>query len=164
MRRPDRELKGFAKVRLGPGERQTVTIELDQRAFALWDPRVGAWVSEPGAFDILVGRSSQDIVASCTVSLPGPPESGSWLTEMSPLRDWLADEVAGPATRAVMGRVGPILGGTFGTSGADPLGEDQHFRDYFGSMPIRGVLEFAAAGGGPDPDTEIESLVAVVSR
>lgn len=59
--RPVKELKGFAKVFLQPGETQRVTVYLDQRSLAYYDAARNAWVTEPGAFDILVGASSQDI-------------------------------------------------------------------------------------------------------
>ncbi|MBN2043995.1 MAG: glycoside hydrolase family 3 C-terminal domain-containing protein, partial [Anaerolineales bacterium] len=59
--RPPKELKGFAKVSLQPGETQEVTFDLNQRAFAFYDPVKADWVVEPGAFRILVGASAQDI-------------------------------------------------------------------------------------------------------
>ncbi len=59
--RPPKELKGFQKVSLKPGESVIVTFELDERAFSFYDPYRGGWVAEPGEFDILVGSSSRDI-------------------------------------------------------------------------------------------------------
>ncbi|MFN2231764.1 MAG: beta-glucosidase, partial [Anaerolineae bacterium] len=52
LSRPVKELKGFAKVALQPGETRTVTIELDARAFAYYDPAYQRWVTESGAFEI----------------------------------------------------------------------------------------------------------------
>ena len=59
--RPLKELKGFKKISLKPGEKKTVSIPLDQRAFAFYDPAKSGWVSEAGDFKILVGSSSKDI-------------------------------------------------------------------------------------------------------
>ena len=59
--RPLKELKGFTKVFLKPGEKRSVSIPLDQRAFAFYDPSKAGWVSEAGNFEILVGSSSRDI-------------------------------------------------------------------------------------------------------
>jgi beta-glucosidase len=59
--RPPKELKGFKKVRLDPGESKRVEITLDGDAFAFWHPEKKKWVVEPGAFDVLVGSSSRDI-------------------------------------------------------------------------------------------------------
>jgi beta-glucosidase len=62
--RPAKELKAFAKVALEPGERQTVTLELDQRSLAYFDDAAHQWVAEAGTFEVLVGASSRDIRAA----------------------------------------------------------------------------------------------------
>ncbi|MDB5483939.1 MAG: glycosyl hydrolase family protein, partial [Caulobacteraceae bacterium] len=67
--RPVKELKGFAKVALLPGERRRVNLTLDARAFSFWDPAQGAWVAEPGAYDLLIGGSAADIELQATVRL-----------------------------------------------------------------------------------------------
>jgi beta-glucosidase len=67
--RPVKELKGFVKVELNPGETKTVNFLLNPRAFAYYDPYRGQWVAEPGEFEILIGSSSRDIRVRATVSL-----------------------------------------------------------------------------------------------
>ena len=67
--RPEKELKGFVKVDLQPGEETEVTIELDRRAFAFYDVEQQDWVVEAGEFDILVGASSQDIRLANSIQL-----------------------------------------------------------------------------------------------
>lgn len=59
--RPVKELKGFAKVNLRPGETKRVTTSLDRRAFSFYDVEKGDWKAEPGKFSILVGSSSAKI-------------------------------------------------------------------------------------------------------
>ena len=67
--RPVRELKGFAKVGLAPGESAVVTLTLDRRAFALyWD---GRWQVEGGTYGIEIGSSSRDIRLTARVEIPG---------------------------------------------------------------------------------------------
>jgi beta-glucosidase len=68
--RPPKELKGFAKVQLKPGQSQKVSIHLDRNAFAFYDPDKKGWVAEKGDFKILVGSSSRDILLHgvCTLS------------------------------------------------------------------------------------------------
>lgn len=61
LERPIKELKGFDKVTLAPGETQNVSITLDSSSFSYYDPAQKAWVVEPGKFDILVGAASDDI-------------------------------------------------------------------------------------------------------
>jgi beta-glucosidase len=69
--RPDKELKGFAKVDLSPGEETEVRLSLDWRAFAYYDTGSEDWVVEAGAFELLIGASSRDIRLSATVERPG---------------------------------------------------------------------------------------------
>ncbi len=59
--RPVKELKGFKKVFLKPGEKKEVKLKLKWKDFAFWNPETKAWTVEPGAFKILVGASSGDI-------------------------------------------------------------------------------------------------------
>ena len=59
--RPDKELKGFAKVFLKSGQKKTVAISLRADAFAFYDMTKGGWLSEAGDYSILVGASSRDI-------------------------------------------------------------------------------------------------------
>lgn len=67
--RPPKELKGFQKILLAPGESKTVTVELGQDAFRFWDPASKKWTVEPGTFDISVGSSSRDIRLKGIVTL-----------------------------------------------------------------------------------------------
>ena len=64
--RPYKELKGFAKVWLEPGETQPVSITIDTDALSFYDDRVGEWVCEPGAFEALIGTSSANILQRIT--------------------------------------------------------------------------------------------------
>lgn len=67
--RPPRELKGFQKVFLAAGKEQAVTVRLDRRAFAVFDPGKNDWVVEPGVYQILVGSSSRLIRFSGDVTM-----------------------------------------------------------------------------------------------
>ncbi|MHB8529686.1 MAG: glycoside hydrolase family 3 C-terminal domain-containing protein [Caulobacteraceae bacterium] len=69
VERPVKELKGFVKAALAPGERRRVSLVLDERAFSFYDPEKRAWIAEPGAYDILIGASAADIELQATVRL-----------------------------------------------------------------------------------------------
>ena len=60
--RPERELKGFAKVYLEPGETKTVTLQLDRRAFAYWEERLHDWYVPAGSYGICIGKNSREMV------------------------------------------------------------------------------------------------------
>jgi beta-glucosidase len=67
--RPPKELKGFAKVLIQPGQKQRVSISLGRDAFSFYDPDKKGWVAEKGNFKILVGSSSREILLSGTCQL-----------------------------------------------------------------------------------------------
>jgi beta-glucosidase len=70
--RPPKELKGFAKIELKPGETKSVTLALDARAFTYYDVKDKLWRADPGDFDVLVGRSSASIELKGKISLAAP--------------------------------------------------------------------------------------------
>ena len=96
--RPPKELKGFAKVALQPGETKTVQIALDFRAFAYYHPGYHRWITEDGDFDILAGASAADIRDKITVTLRSTLELPSLLNRESTLGDWMADPRAAPSS------------------------------------------------------------------
>ena len=67
--RPVKELKGFAKVNLNPGETKNVTVKLDRRAFSYYDVKSHNWTVAPGDFDVFVARSAADIQLTGKVTL-----------------------------------------------------------------------------------------------
>ena len=101
--RPQKELKGFAKVELQPGETKTVSIALDFRAFAYYHPRYQQWITEDGEFDILIGASSADIRHTLTTTLESTLDLPCLIDKESTIREWMADPrgaaVLGPAFR-----------------------------------------------------------------
>ena len=67
--RPVRELKGFDKIELVPGETKTVTFTLDKRAFAWWNTRIHDWYVESGEFDIQICRNASEVILQETVTV-----------------------------------------------------------------------------------------------
>ena len=74
--RPHQELKGFAKVHLEPGAATTVAIELGRRAFAVWDVDAHDWLVEAGRFELVVARSSADVVEVLPVDVASDDQLG----------------------------------------------------------------------------------------
>ncbi len=59
--RPIKELKGFQKLVLKPGEHSKISIVLDKKSFSFWDVNTHDWVTEAGEFTIMVGAASNDV-------------------------------------------------------------------------------------------------------
>lgn len=69
VKRPAKELRGFARVTLAPGETRRVTVKLPADALAFWDETTHGWKTEAGAYEVLVGASSADVRATATVKV-----------------------------------------------------------------------------------------------
>ena len=69
LARPERELRGFRRTWLEPGQTCRLRFELDVRDLACWDPGSGGWVAEAGEFEITVGASSRDLRARARFAL-----------------------------------------------------------------------------------------------
>ena len=69
--RPAKELKGFARVTLAPGEKQRITITLDDKAFRFWNVKANRWEIEGGGYELLVGASVEDIRVCEKISVHG---------------------------------------------------------------------------------------------
>jgi beta-glucosidase len=66
--RPEKELKGFKKVSLAPGEAKEISFELDETAFQFYDDAQHKWVLEPGVFTIMAGNSSKNVPLNAEVT------------------------------------------------------------------------------------------------
>lgn len=99
--RPVHELKGFAKVSLAPGESKSVTIALDDRAFAYWSERFNDWHVEGGTYTVEVGVSSRDIVSRIDVEIDDDGKIVN-LDEWSTFGEWLDDPIGAPILQHVL--------------------------------------------------------------
>lgn len=104
MFRPNKELKGFARVELEPGEAKTVTISLNDRSFAVWSIKANDWVIEKGEYEICIGASSRDIRLS-EVIYKGGTEDDPYSGEVfAPYRTADIKAVPDESFRALLGR------------------------------------------------------------
>jgi beta-glucosidase len=66
---PAKQLRGFEKVTLKPGQSKTVEFVLQRRDVSVWDTKNQAWKIESGNYNVLLGKSSRDIVGEKTFTL-----------------------------------------------------------------------------------------------
>jgi beta-glucosidase len=143
--RPEKELKGFAKVDLQPAETKTVSIELDFRAFAYYHPEYKQWITEGGDFDILIAASAADVRQTLTVTLESTLNLPCILDKESTVREWMADPrgkvVFGPFYAKMEVEARKAFGGgdqRYGNEGT--VGMD--IMDMLSDMPLVSVLMF----------------------
>ena len=160
--RPEKELKGFAKVELQPGETKTVSIKLDFRAFAYYHPEYNQWISEDGDFDILIAASAADIRQTLTVTLESTLKLPCILDEESTIREWMADprgKVAlGPLYAKMEAEARKSFGGgdeRYGNEGA--IGMD--LMEMINDMPLVSVLMFQQEALPAHPEDMVADLL-----
>ena len=144
--RPVRELKGFEKVELRPGETKQVNITLDKRAFAYWNQEIHDWHVETGEFVIEVGQSSRDILLSETVKVNSTVDIPRKYTMDSIVMDILDDPVATEALKPVMEAISQVLTPQTDepTAASEAITAEMNMA-MLQYMPLRGILSF---GGG----------------
>jgi beta-glucosidase len=145
--RPVRELKGFAKVSLAPGSAESVSIELDQRAFSFWSVQQGGWVVEAGDFVIGVGANSRDLPLTQTITVEAPRLAAP-LTRDSTLHEWMND----PTGRQLIER--EVANGQPGAA------MDEELLHVIGTMPMSTLASF----GGMSLDHDALDRVAAEWR
>jgi beta-glucosidase len=162
--RPPKELKGFVKVELKPGETKTVTLELDLRAFAYYHPGYNQWITEDGEFDILIGASSNDSRFIQTVTLQSTQELPSLLNRESNLNDWMEDprgrRVFEPLFQQMMTQIQATIGG--GQEGGSAV--DMDTMVFLMELPLRDLFHFQEAALPMSPEEIVDGLLAQVSQ
>ena len=90
--RPVKELKGIAKVALEPGEEKEALFTLSKRSFAYYDEALMDWKVQSGTFDLLIGKSSRDIVLTARVTVHSTAPAKRHFTENSTVGDVMESE------------------------------------------------------------------------
>lgn len=166
--RPEKELKGFAKVSLEPSETKTVSIDLDFRAFAYYHPEYKQWITEDGAFDLHIAASAADIRHTVTVTLESTVDLPCILDKESTIREWMAD----PRGRAVFGdsyaqmeaQARKMFGGKDGEEGryGTDSGIGMDVMEMFSDMPLVSVLMFQKQSLPVHPEDMVAGMLQQV--
>lgn len=182
--RPHRELAGFARVRLLPGERRRVDIAIDARSFAFWDVRVQDWRTPEGAFELEVARSSETVVCALAVTVHGscsdsaepastPPIAaddedfehrlGRAIPKPTPTRPFTRETTVGDLSVTVVGR---MLRAVIRRTATFPEETRQDpvtmamIRRTTDELPLRGLVQFS---NGSTSWAALDSLIALAN-
>ena len=154
--RPVKELRDFAKVELAPGETKTVTFTLDKRAFAYYSVRVHDWHVETGEFDIMIGKSSREIMLTKTVTVESTEKLPFVYTTDTTLGDVKKDPKAWEIVKGIMskGLFSEEQSNSEGESAAEAMTQEMNdaMVEY---MPLRGPISF----GGQVTMADVQALV-----
>jgi beta-glucosidase len=170
LMRPEKELKGFAKVELQPGETKTVSLVLNLRAFAYYHPEYHQWVTEDGDFDILIAASAADIRHRLTVTLESTTQRPCILDHESTVREWMSD----PRGKAVFGPIYQTIESNARKKFAGNEGEDGRYAtdgalgmdimEMFNEMPVVSVILFQREAWSEHPEDIVAGLLEQVHR
>jgi beta-glucosidase len=153
--RPDKELKGFAKVALEPGEEKTVSFTLDKRAFAYYNVELKDWHVETGEFDILIGKSSQDILLEERIVVRSTVEVKKVYTRNSLVGDLMEDPHAAPFAKQLI-RHSPF---------AAAAGKEDEMSEMMAAflkyLPLRGIAAFS---GGAFTEEQLDQILAEINN
>ena len=152
--RPEKELKGFEKVFLEPGETKTVTMELNKRSFAWYNTELHDWFAASGDYEILVGASSRDIRLTETLHL----NSSQRLTMHVHMNTTLGDLLRNPETAGAAKKlIQKYLSGEAGSEAASEAVSEEMTMAMTDSMPLRALMGFAGVSR-KELDSVIEKL------
>lgn len=145
--RPVKELKGFEKVALAPGEEKTVEFTLDKRAFAYYNTELKDWHVETGDFTVMVGRSSRDIQLSAKVRV----ESTVEIKKVFSMNSTLGDIMADPKGQQIVGQMMQSMAGgnDLSQAGGEAMSAEA-MTAMMNYMPLRGILMMAGDMVSPE--------------
>lgn len=103
--RPYKELKGFSKVELGPGETKTVTMTLSARDLSYWEESLHDWYAPSGKYAVLIGRASDDILLHAEVEFSTRKLLPFRVTMATTIGELLEDPRTGPAVQRMMANI-----------------------------------------------------------
>lgn len=155
--RPLKELKGFEKIYLEPGETKTVTFTLGKRSFAYYNTELKDWHAESGQYGILIGKSSRDIVCSKELKFKSTAVIPKSYTLNSTFGDIMTDPKASEIIKPVID--GYSLGFETGSDDMEEaLGEGSRemMAAMFQNLPLRAVISF---GNGTIKEEDIRMLL-----
>jgi beta-glucosidase len=136
--RPEKELKGFEKVDLQPGEEKTVTFLLNKRAFAYYNVEMKDWHVETGEFEILVGESSQEIVLKDSIVVQSTVSIRKQVHRNTLIGDLLADPILLPLATELLNKHNP-----FPDLGANEGDAAEMMKAMMKYMPLRALVNFS---------------------
>ncbi|WP_018751962.1 glycoside hydrolase family 3 C-terminal domain-containing protein [Paenibacillus sanguinis] len=144
--RPEKELKGFAKVALEPGEEQTVTFHLDKRSFAYYNVDLKDWRIESGEYEILIGSSSRDITLRTVLRVQSTEE----IVPTFHRNTTLGELMENPAAQSILAQMPGMSPSTEATETSEAVSEDMMMAT-MRDLPLRALLPFS--GGAMTEET-----------
>ena len=156
--RPLKELKEFEKVELQPGEEKKVTFTLDKRSFAYYNVDIKDWHVESGDFEILIGKSSKEIVLRKTINVQSTVNLRKKFHRNSTVGDLMNDPKGKMIIEKTMQQFKQHKGMGFNLSQMQNSEMGKALMRY---MPLRGLINFS---GGAFNEEMLDGLIAQLNK
>ncbi|PFM63568.1 glycosyl hydrolase [Bacillus cereus] len=157
MSRPEKELKGFEKVALHPGEEKTVSFTLNKRSFAYYNVELKDWHVETGEFEILVGKSSKEIVLHDSLYVQSTTIIRKPVHRNTLLGDIFADQILAPIAKELMEKA--LKDSPFGSMAEGDSDTSEMMEAMLNYMPLRALVNFSAGAFTEEMLSEIIGLL-----
>ena len=158
--RPVKELKGFAKVSLEPGETKTVSFTLDARALSYYDTELGDWFAPSGTYTLLAGDASDHILVSTELSFTTKKLLPFSVGPDTTFAQLLADPRTAPIVQQMMAAAGQQLTATLadnsGAAGIDADPADM-VQEIMLAMPLKSIASF-----GMIPEEQLQGIIEML--
>ncbi|GAA0134297.1 glycoside hydrolase family 3 C-terminal domain-containing protein [Paenibacillus sp. YSY-4.3] len=155
--RPEKELKGFEKVSLEPGEEKKVTFTLDKRSFAYYNVELNDWHVETGEFEVLIGKSSREIVLRDTLLVRSGTAIKMKVHRNTLVGDLLADPHLSATAKKLLDKVNE-------THPFAQMSDEGNMAEMLAAMmkymPLRALVNF---GGGTFTEEMMEEMIATLN-
>ncbi len=161
--RPIKELKGFSKVLLNPGEKKTVSFELSSRDFSYYNEELKDWYAPSGIYEIAIGSASDDLTAAGKITYTTQKLLPLHVTGATTLGELFKDPRTSPIVTKMMGQAGGIMSG--GEEEQEQtvaaLGSDKEMMEaMMTGMPLKSLISF----GGPEMGAQIEEMIKLLNE
>jgi beta-glucosidase len=136
--RPEKELKGFEKVELQPGEEKEVTFILDKRAFAYYNVDLKDWHVESGVFEIFIGKSSVEMPLKGSIRVNSTVSVKKFIHRNTTMGDVLKDPVRSTILKEALAKLEGV--GPFAM--AEDADAAEMFQAFMKFLPLRALATF----------------------
>ncbi|MGG0762000.1 glycoside hydrolase family 3 C-terminal domain-containing protein [Bacillus paramycoides] len=157
MIRPEKELKGFEKVALQPGEEKTVSFTLNKRSFVYYNVELKDWHVETGEFEILVGKSSKEIVLHDSLYVQSTTIIRKPVHRNTLLGDIFADTILAPIAKELMEKA--LKDSPFGSMAEGDSDTSEMMEAMLNYMPLRALVNFSTGAFTEEMLSEIIGLL-----
>ena len=152
--RPVKELKGFQKVHLLPGETKAVTLDINARDLSYWNEDLGDWYAPSGKYAILIGHASDEIWLTAEVNFATKKLLPWVVSPSTTVGELLADPRTAPMIQQMFAKVG---GDASAMEAVDPS-QKAVMEAMIMSLPLKSLMLFGAMS-----DEQAEGLIATLN-